>query len=538
MFGNAGNARGCLAFSDMKAEGADIHVDMRTGNAIDRCRRVASDNSLFSIETASGTTVLAGEIAGMLPKLKDETAGQTARDLLEAAIKAIPYIGGNTGRGLGWVRENGISVEWLETDVTPPAEVPGSARPVTVAVTIKPLSPLLIGGKTPQSNFRATLKHIPGGVVKAALAANMLAKDGDENRGGSGKDERRNWVSGEGGNGRFPTMRPAFPDIKISQFLPSGCRFAPITAEKPKYTEKGQPQHTRDKLLDLLCTAGHAGGKAAGAKTEETMERVKGFIYEKDGTCAKDPLTMVVTRSALNRFSGTVRDAMLFSMEALVPGDGSPGGNALAFEGTISGEFDPDELKKLVEGGIRVGGYGTAGYGQCSVEIKEAKDKEEAQEAERAELDQRLSLFVERYKRVPVTLRSDAVVDLGIPKGASNEDFIAAYSDALFGALSEEGKVGLPDGLQLIRVIAAHEQWRGFDTSKKTGYLKEVTRLIKAGAVFVFEVAELTDDIKKRFYRLQENGICKGLDALNGLGQVVVADMYHLNEMDETEGET
>ncbi|MDR3087512.1 MAG: RAMP superfamily CRISPR-associated protein, partial [Azoarcus sp.] len=492
MLGGAGNAPGGLLFTDLKpAQSAGgACTEMRTGNAIDRYRRTANDNSLFRIETAGdGSDVLEGVITGTLA----EDSLDDQKKLLKAAIKMIPHIGGSTGRGLGWVREGGIEV--VITDIKPQgATNPPKPDNVTLPVTITAISPLLVGTQTTQSNFRATLRHIPGSVVRAALAAALIAKDG------GGDAEKRKWVTPDGGNGAFPTLRKAFGEIRISQFTPMGCRFAPLTAQRCKYDCTGTKQ-TFDTLRDDPGECPHCHGR---------VERAKGFIHEKGGLCAKDPLTMVVTKSAINRYSSTAQDGMLFSMEVLTP--------PVEFSGTIRGKFDPDELRRLVEDGIRVGGYQTAGYGQCAVHIGEPMQREN----ETASLRERIKRF---GSQVPVTLLSDALVTLKLPGVCSDENLLQAYRDALFAKL--------PESVALKRVVAQHSQWRGFNTSEKTHFLNPPIHVINAGAVFVLEAAAWTEDAIGALAALQANGVCEGLHGKNGYGQVTVADVYHLNEMGE-----
>ena len=526
MLGSAGNAKGSLIFSDMKSENhegisAEVYTEMRTGNAIDRYRKTALDNSLFQIEAAnSSSNMLVGKITGTLLKICEETDSGCARvfcggsyknsntqkvdrfgkcsfELLDAALKSIVNIGGSTGRGLGWVRENGINVNWASFSVKNKKDYVKSSK-ITLPVRIKALSPLLIGTKSSQSNFRTTLQYIPGAVVRASLAAMLLTKDGDN------ENSKINWVSPSGGNGNFPTLRKAFSDIKITQFLPENYRFPPLTAVKCKFDCCNHSHDTLCKYIGLKYNEWvHCG---------ERPERVKGFIRNDNGECVEDPLTMVVTRSAINRFTGTSQDEMLFSIEVLTP----PVEFARPFEftGTISGSFNLDELKCVVEDGLNIGGYQTAGYGKCEVKIGDPISDSNIEES----LGSRIKLF---GNRIPITLLSDAFVKLKVPDDKSEEGFLAAYQKALFPEPLE--------AVTLVKVFAQHTQWRGFDTSKKTGYLKKSMRIIKAGAVFILEASEWTEDLISRLADLHENGIClEKDDAMNGYGQVCVADLYHL----------
>jgi CRISPR-associated protein Csx10 len=484
MLGGAGNARGSLLFGDMKLQTAS--TEMRTGNAIDRYRRTARDNSLFQIETAVGD-MLKGEITGTL----SESRFDEQKELLKAAIEAVPHIGGNTGRGLGWVAKHGITVTIEKVESEEPSAQENVPSEITVPVRITAQSPLLIGTKTSESNFRATLPYIPGGVVRAALSQALIAQDGGAEEG------KVNWVAPEGGQGQFPSLRKAFSELRITQFLPGcrfrfgGCRFAPMTAEHPK-----RSRQSSDTLLNRH-------------REDVPMERVKGFINA-CGESAEPIQTMVVTKSAMNRFSGTSQDEMLFSMEVMVP--------PVVFEGTISGAFDPAEFARLTKKGIRVGGYQTAGYGQCKVEVLQQSDAADTSEGLRERIEK-------CGGKIPVTLHSDAIVNLELPGDSSNDGYLQAYQEALFPALP---------GVKLLKAIAQHGQWRGFDTSKRTGFLNEPTHVIKAGAVFLLEAQELTRELVAALLALQAQGICQDNKYnRNGYGQVRIADEYHFLREDK-----
>jgi len=482
MLGGAGNARGSLLFGDMRPEAVEAAGDMRAGNAIDRCRRTANDNSLFQIETAGAAAdALTGVITGTLSgEAFDRQCG-----LLKAAIEAIPHIGGNTGRGLGWVKDIAVVIEKVGTKEQFPEKTEYPI--ITVPVTITARSPLLIGTKTAQSNFRTTQAVIPGAVLRAGLAQALIAQDG-----GAGQQGRRNWVDAGGGSGRYPTLRRVFDDLRITQCLPAGSRVAPITAWAckfgcGKYKCDGQTHDTLHEPLGVCPTCG------------APVERAGGFLDGR-GRRVEKPSTMVVSKSAMNRFSGTSQDEMLFSMEVITP--------PVVFEGAITGRFDPVELKCLVKDGIRVGGYQTAGYGDCAIEIGNPVDLTETYGQLRAR--------IRDPKCITVTLLSDAMVALAFPEGG---DYLEAYRKALFPRL--------PDTLRLVKALARHDQWRGFDTSKHRGYLNPAAHVVKAGAVFVLETDELRDDALDALLELQENGVCQGLTARNGYGQVRVADEYH-----------
>jgi len=490
LLGGAGNARGSLLFGDMRLTAASKHTELRAGNAIDRCRRTAKDDHLFQTETAAAD-VLVGEITGTLA----EADFDRQKELLEASIRAIPHIGGGTGRGLGWVKDIAVSII-AEPKADQAPSTNGDFPFVTLPVRLTAQSPLLIGTRTSESNFRATLRHIPGAVLRAALAQALVAQDG-----GGDETSKVNWVTPEGGKGRFPSLRKDFGELRITQFLPcdhkhveacrfGGCRFAPMTAKHLKYGDD------RDKSFDTLF---------CDSQGDKRTERVKGFIHP-CGTLANPIQTMVVTKSAMNRFSGTSQDEMLFSTEVIPP--------PAVFEGFLSGQFDPAELARLTENGIRVGGYQTAGYGRCRVEVLSPVNTADTREQLRGRI-------VRCGEKIPVTLRSDAIVTLTEPADLTDVGYLRAYQEALFAELT---------GVTLTKAVARHGQWRGFDTSKRTKEILEQQTLhvIQAGAVFLLEATGLTDELLDRLLALQANGICReDIHNRNGYGQIRVADEYH-----------
>jgi CRISPR-associated Csx10 family RAMP protein len=513
MLGGTGNARGNLLFSDLRLNDLALEPSvMRAGNAINRKLRTAKDTGLFEVEAAGGHsgTVLSGEIHGTL---RDE-GSDDQRKLLTAAIKSIPFIGGNTSRGLGWVDD--IVVTDIQDETTVPSDRDNSndandvgKAPIAkthqrVILTVR--SPLLIGKHSTRSNYRRTQYLVPGALMRAALASEIATRDGSSSK------EYLNFVTKDGGNGAFPSLRASFGDLNISQFLPIGCRIPPITARQCKHGFK-----TEMRVYDTLVSYLSGIISFRCPQCRGRLERAQGFC-DSDGYAQKRPPTEIMTKSAINRYRGTSRDEMLYSFEVIAPSVEPP----IEFEGMVSGYFDPEELKRLVDGGLRIGGRISTGLGQMEVAVKDNELSEDSIDTMRERIRVFNSLLPSRTETlIPITLLSEARVVLLEPVGKENSDYLRAFKESLFH--------GLGESVELVQAIAQHGQWRGFDTKRKTYFLKDAVHIIKAGAVFVLSCSEMSDDLLKMLLEKQRKGICAGVDnQKNGFGQICVADEFHV----------
>ena len=620
MLGSAGNAPGRLIFSDMHIKlSEDIPYDtsFRTGNAIDRYLHVARDQHLFGVEVTHGDMplVLEGFIDGYL----DDTRYDSQEKLLRESIKLIACIGGNTSRGLGWLdgellveecvpqkkqaivpdsnrlelvvtpTPNSDPLELVLTPTSDPLELvstpdgdslkcvltPNSDR---LKLIMTPKSLALFGTHSTQSNFRDTLTYIPGHVFRAGLANAIIARCGSKDK----DTERIRQVPPPADDEKapeFPLLRKKFNELRFTCMTPLGAHPFPLTACTCKYADcescqciywdtlakqlfiddVGNETNT-DKNIDVnapfLC-----------AREGKRAERAKGWFYiDRENLYTVSPRTMVVTKSAIDRYRGTARDEMLYSMRLLtgdaeiksseiingkrniktfitshtshashishtsVPNENNTELDEFHFCGYIEGDIDRSELEELFSEEMFFGARQTSGYGCMVIDLKDAEPQDTTADIRRR--IERFNALIPENKNfyIPITLLSDAQVDLPVlsPAGVEND----AYLDAYFSLF----KLLLPTGgttIRMIKAIARVAPWRGFDTSQKEKFLKNISHRIHAGSVFVLRTDKLSDELLEELLSMQYSGICSR-DApehlsQNGFGQVRVADEFHID---------
>ena len=549
MLGKAGNDKGRLYFSEfsIQSEG-DVFTAVRTGNAVDCYTRTAKDAHLFGVEIAeSGEQMrLVGTIHGYL----DASCFEKQKKLLFTTLEYISFIGGNSGRGLGWIQE-------IKLEDKSPENVPllpnlnEQSRFQKVRVKLKPQSPLLIGKHTTQSNYRETQFLIPGSVVRASLARELVGRCSIPSTGG-----RVNYVRSLGENRKdeqFYDLCENFSDIRISAFMPKGASVFPLTAVERKNREDAE-------IVAWDTLAQKISGKSEKQSRAYRVERKDGFYCDEEREIVGvKPETSIISKNAIDRYRGTSQDEMLYSLRVLTNRvketrrkkknkgaeddclDGKKD-NEIYFEGEIEGVFRLDELKNILGDEIRVGAYQTSGFGKCSVEcIPESEVSAEGtmKDADKAEMRKRIEDFntlieTESVTYIPITLHSDTFAELQMrdnPSDMDNDAYLAMYQELLFSEIKEAA---------LHMAIVQTCPWRGFDTSQTTDYLLDARIMLRSGGVFVLKTENLTDSLLDALWALQRTGLCKGaraeLDNNNGYGKVVVADSFHIKYLKKQEG--
>ena len=114
---------GAVQFSDLHWEFRDEFTNerppettIRYGVGINRTRKVAEEQKLFTLETFAPTQAAAfvGCISGNLPDNATERYGQVG--LLVAGLRSITSLGGGRSRGLGWCQVEARPTEVSESE--------------------------------------------------------------------------------------------------------------------------------------------------------------------------------------------------------------------------------------------------------------------------------------------------------------------------------------------------------------------------------------------------------------------------------------
>lgn len=348
-------------------------------------------------------------------------------------------------------------------------------------VRLKFISPFVVGGIKQVSNYIESIDYIPGNVIRAALARYILNNchyyDPDEVVTIDGV-QRKNWVYFKDKSGcndcKLKNLCQKLGDIKISFFYPKGTMVIPSTLMMCKTN----PQHGFvDRLIHQPRCTKCEGGKGR-------VEFVTGLF--KDGK-KYSVVKSFVTRTAINRYTGTAKDGSLYSLLAVSATlkDQNTGYEENVFEGQISG-VTPQELSVIDE--LRVGKYTSVGLGRCTIEVMEEK----VNIPNVTNIVQSLGEFDVQYKRnnginddgyryFAIKFLSDAKLDFEfgeVNEYLSTEQYKTVWLKAL----------GIDLDVQIEKVYAEVFNFRGYDTSKVGDDKRELPlNMVGKGSVIVFK---------------------------------------------------
>ena len=125
-------------------------------------------------------------------------------------------------------------------------------------------SPLMIGGKKLNNNYRESKDYIPGSVLRAAYARALVLQCACE--------QKDNWLvfqaRRECRTCAFKTICEHFSQISFPALYPMGGSPYPVTARENKYTKKGETE-----VFDLLKSRLTERGKVQGESEWIRLER-------------------------------------------------------------------------------------------------------------------------------------------------------------------------------------------------------------------------------------------------------------------------
>lgn len=379
-------------------------------------------------------------------------------------------------------------------------------------------SPLMIGGKTLNSNYRESRDHIPGSVLRAAYAKALIQRCGctQEHYRLEYKAQSQCECC------EYRMICKNFAAITFPALYPMGSIPYPITAREKKYKEKGEKS-----VLDILRCRLAVQGKAKG---ESAWKRLEGM--NKDGTPVK-LIHTAITRTAIDYRRNASKEGALYTQNVILEKylDENKELSEVVFSGRL--RISPEEAEEL--GRIRILHIGadiTKGFGLCHMSCEENGYDDTPKEI-RDRIQEFNDGIGEEGMFVVLDLQTDAY--LGLEEIGEDSLSQTKVSDEQMLAFLEK-KIGLPrETYRLRKVYKSQEILRGFDTSKKTE--KEMRRrgrlVIKAGAVFVYQSSSKEIDAEG-LWQFEKKGIGENVE--HGFGRIRICDSFH-NKYDVLKGE-
>ncbi len=237
-----------------------------------------------------------------------------------------------------------------------------------------------------------------------------------------------------------------------------------------------------------------------------------------------------LVRTAINRYSRTAEEGLLFSLEVVE--------EKSYFFATVTVEQDElapiiqTELKKLENrrfGGVRSRGLGEIGRPVTNINFVEFDGK----------LRERVETFNHFLKSYLKKLSPDAectdtyfTIDLqsdAILRNERGEQAALINEDSLQKRLQLLQPGSSLDGLKLVKWLTSQSLYSGWSDAWKLP--KNVGSTIGCGSLFVFKVKSLTDELINALEQLQIWGI--GERCEEGYGRLIICDQFHWGFQDK-----
>jgi CRISPR-associated protein Csx10 len=410
-------------------------------------------------------------------------------------------------------------------------------------VVITARAPLVFSERRPGNQFRPSMRYIPGGVIRGALAQQFLdaGREGDEDFGAiftsAGAPMFRNaypaFLSTAGSVQTFISSRPL---SSTAYSCKTEAGFARPDGDKGEVTGHG----VFDGLVDRLCCellgvrvpyrprCNHPDHGGQG----ERVEAYAGLYAETEhGPRDVEVGLRLSTRVAVNRQRRVAEERMLYSplaIDEVTKGDDGKTRAETTFHGGVVVEHAARALvERWLPGLTHVGSGVARGFGQVTVTVEEAGTADPA--ARVKEFNQLLADRWEKWER----LRDDSALEPSCKPGSGTFFSVMLMSDAV---LREEGwspTVRLePEMLgaagrnaTLLRCYASAGYNGGWNTA--WGLPKDTELVARTGSVYVYHTTASAGDESwlEAIRALEENGV--GERRQEGFGQVRICDEFH-----------
>lgn len=375
-------------------------------------------------------------------------------------------------------------------------------------------SPLMIGGKKLNSNYRESKDYIPGSVLRAAYARALIQRCALEQKNNRLVFQAQSQCE----ECAFQTVCRHFSNIPFPALYPFGGSPFPVTAREKKYKDKGETG-----IFDILKSRLSDQGKAQG---ESEWSRLEGI--HKHGQKVK-LIHSAITRTAIDYQRNAAKEGSLYTQNVVSEKCMSEKGGFcdVSFSGQI--RLSPEEEKELSQIQIlHIGADATRGFGICHMSFEEVNGHDTSDQIT-TRIEEFNKGIASKQEYVILDLLTDAYLELE-EIGADTVSQTDFSDEQMLSYL--EQKIDFPDKrYRLQKAYKLQEVHRGIDTTKETeAEMRRQARLVvQAGAVFVYQAIEedTEEDIDKaKLLELEENGI--GQYTEHGFGRVRVCDGFHV----------
>jgi CRISPR-associated protein Csx10 len=511
---------------------------IRPGVSINRRRGVAEDARLFFVETSRPGASLNFEaeraIEGQLPLDEDGPSAEEYRLLLETGLKLLRQWGGGKTRGLGWAK---LDFKPVETNLqkSSPAkhfaatDQANSAHGYEIELELTALSPLCLGERRPNGQFRASQTFIAGRTLRGAIAYSLN---------GNGQSDFVTELFGKPARNLSNWFGHAYPINKekaLASALGGYSYRAPVTARHCK----NDPAHP---IFDMLFDTLAAEGQAQPARPfspdcpvcEGRIEGYSGWIAEdnQEGEYKSvgNPESRMLTRVGINRKRGAAEDGLLYSPIVL-----NEGTTFRAIIRLATLEAANRLLEFLSSNGreFRVGSGISRGLGL--VKVTRAEPRPYNPVAAVKDVQARVKNFnAALHKRIndnwigielPATDTLYLTVNLLSELKLSNplEPFVPDVT--AFGLDSHD------DDITIERVFVNPTRRGGWDNG--WGLPQDVSWLVAPGSLYVLKVNRTSSRENGSFYEqlaaLERNGL--GDERHNGYGRLRICEPFHSSHL-------
>lgn len=397
-----------------------------------------------------------------------------------------------------------------------------------IQLTITALSPLAIGRHKPGGSISEVQTHIPGSVIRGAIAAQILRQspDAGEQPGG---DFQALFLSEQAAvfSNAYPTSKGrrsrVLPATAVSSKTAPG--FCTDNAERTGKAANG----VFDTLMDRFCSDAYGHLYDPGCPQDGGRIEPFGGFYSSAGNKYKSHSveTRLLTKVGINRRRATAQDNLLYSIEVINETQKN-GKEDSVFSGSIrlADEKLADLLTEYINSSnFRLGGSASRGLGKVKVEANATDYRPtiaariKAFNAKLSKRWQAWSLFGSPQEALPtdrtyftLDLQSDAIL-------TEQWRRTTAISPAMLCKMAE---IEDDSDLALHTTYSSYDYSSGWNSA--WGLMKDVELVTNKGAVYLFSTSNI-DRWRPALEHLEARGI--GERTPEGFGQIQVCSEFH-----------